>query len=283
MRSNRVWLAHNHLLSLQDSIRCASIAVCLFLVGCGAPSFEGIETSLSGSDGATSLSVAIPPSGGSQGAELLIAFLGIQANPNTSGPVGWTPVPGMDGFNATTCQADGRGIACQLSVYYKIADGSETSAEFRWGGSRGAAAAVLRYSNVDPAGPIGVVRTQRGSSAGPTAPVVTTTRDGSRVLRIVVIELDEVKLFLNGPLALTVEASTSRLNLVSFRDAVMDPINGCGPPLSECDATDRAIAIGVADDAHSTAASGTGPANWEMPGPDQWIGATIEILPPPER
>lgn len=281
MRSNRVWLAHNYGTSLQHLIGCAGIAASLFLVGCGTPTFEGVTTSLSGSDGATSLSVAIPPGSETESAELLIAFLGIQANPNTSGPPGWTPLPGMDGFNGATCQADGRGVACQLSVYYKIADGSETTAEFSWGGSRGAVAAVLRYSNVDPAGPIGVIRPQRGSSAGPTAPVVTTTRDDSRVLRIVVIELDEVKPFLTGSLALTEEASTSRLNLVSFSDAATDPTNGCGPPLSQCDATERAVAIGVADDGLSTA-GGAGPANWEMPGPDQWMGVSIEILRPPE-
>lgn len=256
------------------------MATTLLLGGCGlTPSFEGAETNRSGSDGVTSLSVSIPPSG-SDSAELLVAILGVQANPNTSGPEGWTPIPGMDGFNGTTCQADGRGTACQLSVYYRIADGSETAAEFSWGGARGAAGVVLRYSNVDPADPIGVVRSQRGSSDAPTAPVVTTTQDGSRVLRIVVVELDEIKPFLTGSVALTDEAPTSRINVVSFPDAATSPTNGCGPPLSQCDGTERAVALGVSDTRHPTI-EGSSPANWELPGPDQWVGASIEILRAP--
>ena len=120
--------------------------------------------------------------------DLLIAILGIQGNPNTSGPDGWAALPGFGGFNGATCQADGQGVACQLAVFYKIADESETDASFSWGGTRRAAGAVVRFSNVDASSPIGVSRPQRGSSATPTAPVVTTTRDGSRVLRIVVSE-----------------------------------------------------------------------------------------------
>ena len=276
MRSIRGWLAHN---SLKWSCRlasCAVVATSLFLAGCGpTPDFENAVTGHTGPAGASSLSIGVPP-GVSGNADLLIAVLAIQANPNTSGPDGWTGLPGFAGFNGATCQADGQGVACQLAVFYKVADGSETSALFSWGSMRRAAGAVLRFSNVDTNSPIGATRPQRGSSDTPTASRVTTTQDGSRVLRVVAAELDGARPFLTGSLALTDQPATARLNVVSFADALTDPTNGCGPPLSGCDATERAVALAVSDTRSSTAGV-AGPVSWELPGGDQWITASIEI------
>ena len=185
-------------------------------------------------------------------------------------------MPGLAGFNGATCQADGQGTACQLAVFYKIADGSETSASFSWGSMRRAAGTVLRFSNVDANAPIGVTRVQRGSSADPTAPVVTTTGAGNRVLRVVVAELDEARPFLGESLALADAPPSSRVNVVSFPDALADPTNGCGPPLSACDATARAVGLAVSDTRHSTAGA-SGPVSWELAGGDQWVAASIEI------
>ena len=272
-------LTHDCRPSLRQLAGYAVVASSLFWSGCGpSPSFVGATTDTSGTSRSTSLSVPIPPSGGGSGdgAELLVAILGIQGNPSTSGPDGWTPVPGFAGFNGATCQGDVRGVACQLSAFYKLADGSETTADFTWNGTRGAAGAVVRYSNVDPDDPIGEAASLRGTSVQPRAPGVTTTQDGSRVLRIVAVELDEVKRFLTGSVALTDEAPTARLNVVSFPDAETDPTNGCGPPLSGCDATETAVALGVSDTRHTTAEP-SGPANWELPSPDQWISGSIEI------
>ena len=189
-------------------------------------------------------------------------------------------VPGFAGFNGATCQADGQGTACQLAIYYKIADGSETDASFTWGARRQAAGAVLRFSNVDTTEPIGVARPQRGSSEQPAAPVITTTRDGSHVLRVLVCELDEARPFLGGSLALSDEPASSRLNLVSFPDTTTDPTNGCGPPLSGCDATVNAVGLAVSETRHRTAGA-SGPVSWELAGGDQWLGASIEIKRPP--
>ena len=254
----------------------ATVAACLFFVGCGSsPNFEDVVTSHTGPAGARSLSIPVPPNeSGSE--DLLIAILGIQANPNTTGPEGWTNVRGFPGFNGSTCQADGEGTACQLAVYYRIADGSETTASFSWGVTRGAAGAVLRFSNVDTNAPIGVARPDRASSVTPTAPTVTTTQDGSRVLRIVVCELDEAGTFLTGSVALTDEPPSSRLNVLSFPDALTDPTNGCGPPLSACDATVRAVGLAVSDTRHASAGA-SGPVSWELAGGDQWLAASIEI------
>ena len=273
------------LLMLRCSLfRCFVIATGLCLGGCGiltpTPNFEDVVTGQTGADGASSLSIAVPPGGAGNG-DLLVAVLGIKANPNTSGPDGWTAVPGLGGFNGATCQADGEGTACQLAVFYSIADGSETSVSFSWGSVRRASGAVLRFSNVDTSDPIGVARIQRGSSARPAAPVVETTRDGSRVLRIVVAELDEAKPFLDGPVALTDPPGFLRLNMVSFPDASTDPSNGCGPPLSACAATERAVGLAVSDTRH-TSAGASGPSRWELNGSDQWVTSSIEIRRPPD-
>ena len=282
MCSIRGWLAHDFLMSSRQLAWRATVATSLFLVGCGpSPTFEDAVTRYTGPAGASSLSIPVPP-GVSGSADLLIAILGVQANPNTSGPDGWTALPDFAGFNGALCQADGQGTACQLTVYYRIADGSETTASFSWGAMRQAAGAVLRFSNVDTNDPIGVTRPQRGSSDTPTAPVVTTTRDGSRVLRIVVCELDEAVTFLTGSLALADEPPASRLNVVSFPDALTDPTNGCGPPLSACDATVRAVGFAVSETRHSTV-SASGTASWELAGGDQWVTASIEIKRAPPQ
>ena len=274
MRSIQGWLTDDSLMPSRPLAWRATVAISFLLVGCGSsPNFEDAVTRITGPAGATELSIPVPPS---EGGDLLVAILAIQANPNTSGPEGWTGLPTFDGFNGATCQADGQGTACQLTVYYRLADGSETTASFSWGGIRRAAGAVVRFSNVDTDAPIGVTRHQRGSSEVPTAPVVTTTRDGSRVLRIVVCELDEARFFLEGSLALADEPASSRLNVVSFPDALTDPTNGCGPPLSACDASVRAVGLAVSDTRHATAGA-SGPATWELTGGDQWVAASIEL------
>jgi len=280
MCSIRSRLARNPLVMSHRLEWRAALVTSLLFVGCGpTPNFEEAVTNSTGQAGARSLSIPVPP-GESGQADLLIATLGIQANPTMTGPDGWTAVPGFSGFNDAVCQADGQGIACQLTVYYKIADGSETAASFNWGGVRQAAGAVLRFSNVDTNAPIGDARPARGTSETPTAPVITTTRDGSRVLRIVVSELDDAGAFLTGSSALTDEPPTTRLNVLSFPDATTDPANGCGPPLSACEGIVRAVGLAVSDARRATA-SPSGPADWALAYGDQWITASIEIKPPP--
>ena len=128
--------------------------------------------------------------------------------------------------------------------------------------------------------PIGAANQRRGSSDTPSAPVIVTTRDGSRALRIAVGELDEAGRFLRGAVALADEPPLSRLSIVSFPAAADDPTNGCGPPLSECDQIDRAVGLAVSDTRHATAGA-SGPVSWELGGGDQWLTATIEIKRPP--
>lgn len=256
----------------------AGVLTSLLVVGCGpTPNFEGVGIGQTGESGAGEVSIEVPP--GESGGDLLVAILGAPGNPNTSGPEGWTPVRGFRGFNAAMCQADGQGTSCQMAVFYKIADGSESTTSFSWGGSRQAAAVVLRYSNVDANEPIGASNQQRGSSDTVTAPVVETTRDGSRALRIAVVELDEAGPFVREAAAMSDVPPGERVNILSFPTGADDPENGCGPPMAGCD-TDRAVALAVSDTRHRTAGP-SGPASWELPAADQWLTATIEIRRPP--
>ena len=274
----RIWLARHALARSRRLVRGAGVLTSLLLVGCGpSPSFESAGIGQTGVTGAGEVSIPVPP--GVSG-DLLVAILGVPGNPNTSGPEGWTAVPGFGGFNGAMCQADGQGTACQMAVFYRIADGSESTASFSWGGERQAAAAVLRFSNVDVNNPIGAVNRQRGSSGLPTAPVIVTTRDGSRALRIALCELDDAAPFVSGAVALADEPPSSRLSIVSFPAAADDPTNGCGPPLSACDQIDRAVGLAVSDTRHATAGA-SGPVSWELGGGDQWLTATIEIKRPP--
>jgi hypothetical protein len=258
---------------------CAGVLTSLLLVGCGpSPNFESAGIGRTGLSGAGEVSIAVPARENASG-DLLVAILGAPGNPNTFGPEGWTAVRGFNGFNGAMCQADGQGTACQMTVFYKIADGSESTAAFSWGGSRQAAAAVLRFSNVDANDPIGAANQRRGSSDTVTAPVIETSRDGSRALRIAVVELDEAGPFVREEAAMSDVPPGERVNILSFPTSADDPANGCGPPMAGCE-TERAVALAVSDTRHRTAGP-TGPVSWELPAGDQWLTATIEVKRPP--
>ena len=277
----RIWLARHALARSRRLAWGAGVLTSLLLAGCGpSPSFESAGIGQTGVTGAGEVSIPVPP-GVNESGDLLVAILGVPGNPNTSGPEGWTAVAGFGGFNGARCQSDGQGTACQLAVFYRIADGSESTASFSWSGRRQAAAAVLRFSNVDVNDPIGAANQRRGSSDTPSAPVIVTTRDGSRALRIAVGELDEAGRFLRGAVALADEPPLSRLSIVSFPAAADDPTNGCGPPLSACDQIESAVGLAVSDTRHASAGP-SGPVSWELGGGDQWLAATIEIKRPPE-
>ena len=277
----RIWLARHARTRSRRLAGCAGVLASLLLVGCGpSPDFESAEIGQTGAAGAGEVSVPVPP-GVNENGDLLVAVLAVPGNPNTTGPEGWTTVPGFGGFNGAMCQSDGQGTACQLAVFYRIADGSESAASFSWSGTRQGAAAVLRYSNVDVNDPIGTANQRRGSSDTPSAPVIETTRDGSRALRIAIGELDDAGRFLSGSVALADEPPSRRLSIVSFPTAADDPTSGCSSPLSACDQIERAVALAVSDTRHASA-GGSGPVSWELGGGDQWLAATIEIKRPPD-
>lgn len=255
----------------------------VFLAACGDyPVYEAAATGNTGKNGAMSLSIPVPASTvGTAKGDLLLALAAVKINPALTAPAGWTVIPQINGFNTAICGSDGEGIACNLTAYYKIAAGDETSVVFGWpteGAPRQAAGAVLRYSRIDASAPIGAIGTQAGSSNTPTAPAVTTTRSESRVLRIAVSEADNVRNSLTTTI-LSGDPATSRFNILSFPPASVSLATGCGPPLSGCSYTNEAVGLAASDDGQKNAgASGT--ATWSLPGTEQWLGVTIEIKRP---
>jgi hypothetical protein len=264
-----------------------TLTVCLLLASCKllacdrAPIFENVATNWTGKQAAMSLSVSVPPSTiGQPAGDLLIAVLGAKINPAVSGPPGWTVIPQINGFNTAICASDDEGIACNMTAYYKIADGSEQSVQFGFPGGSPiqAAGAVMRYSRVDAASPIGAVGRQPGSSNAPTSPSITTTRADSRVLRLAISEADNVRNSLTNTV-LTAEPPFARFNILSFPPASTDLATGCGPPLSGCSYTNEAVGLAASDTVQQSVGA-TPTLSWSLPGTEQWLGVTIEIKKP---
>jgi hypothetical protein len=258
-------------------------SLCAACGSCGNyPIYEAQATGNTGKNAAMSLSIPVPANTvGNANGDLLIAFAAVKINPELIGPSGWTVIPQINGFNTAICGSDDLGIACNLTAYYKIADGSETSVAFSWpkeGSPRQAAGAVLRYSRIDTTSPIGAIARQAGSSNAPTAPDVTTTRSESRVLRIGVSEADNVRNSLTDTI-LSGDPAMSRLNILSFPAASVSLATGCGPPLSGCSYTNEAVGLAISDNGQKDVGP-AGTASWSLPGTDQWLGVTLEIKKP---
>ena len=224
-----------------------------------APVLEGIETSANG--GAMSINLGIPANTVGAGAgDLLVATVGVRGNPATTFPVDWTEVTGHAGFNQAICSIDDEGIACQLSIYWKISDGTETSVSvfLNAGNVSQAAGAVFRYSSTHTVTPIGQVSTQSGTSGTPTAPDLVTNENDVRVIQLVVSDT-------NGgsfpQLPLTDEPANAVFNLNS------------DTPLTRDD-----IVMGGAEFAQAVSGSNTGAGVWTG-GEDNWRGSTLTIRP----
>ena len=224
-----------------------------------APVLEGIETTTS--DGAMSINLGIPANTiGTGVGDLLVATVGVRINPSTTFPADWTAVTGLGGFNEAICSTDDEGIVCQLSVYWKISDGTETSvsAFLTPANVREAAGAVFRYSSTHTVTPIGQVTTQSGTSGTPTAPDLVTNENNVRVIQLVVSDT-------NGgsfpQLPLTGEPADAVFNLNS------------DTPL-----TRSSIVMGGAEFAEPASGSNTGAGVWTG-GEDNWRGATLTIRP----
>ncbi len=224
------------------------------------PTFVGVSEDRNGTpQGSSSLTLPVPS--GSAG-ELLVAVVGVKINPSTTTPAGWTPI--IAGFNGCTSASDpGLGIRAQLSAWWKISDGTESSVSFTFGpnvsqGSGG----VLRYAGADPASPIGPFSCDKGSSAAPTAPSVDTVSSDNRILRLVVSDADQAKSLF------TSEPATKRFEIESTT------VFGPGTAYT-IDAV-----VTAASDAPQAGAGATGTAAWALPSIDQWAAMTVAIQPP---
>lgn len=232
----------------------------LFILGlssCAHPIFEAVETTTSG--GSNSITLGIPASTrGSSAGDLLVATVGVRGNPATSFPSGWTAVDDHSGFNDAICTSDDGGIACQLSVYWKFASGSETSVNVGLtpANTPQAAGAVFRFSKTHTVNPIGQVATQNGNNGTPTAPNLVTNEKKVRVIQLVVSDT-------NGgsfpQLPLTAEPANAVFNLNSATPLTRD-----------------SIVMGGAQFRKAAAGSSTGAAVWTG-GENNWRGSTITI------
>ena len=224
------------------------------------PSFVGVAEDRNGNpQGTTSITLPIPS--GSDG-DLLIAVLGVKENPSTATPAGWTPI--IAGFNGCTSGQDPSiGIRAQLSAWWKIAAAGDTQVQFTWGAQviKQASGAVLRYSGADAANPIGPSNCDKGTSAAPTAPSVTTTSADNRVVRIAVTDADDAKSLF------TSEPATKRFEIEST--------SVFGPGSSY---TSEAL-VTAGSDAPQAAAGPTGTVAWALPSDDQWAAMTFSIQP----
>ena len=157
------------------AIRCW---ICSIICGPVVPRFESVITART-TDGeyaggaATTLKVPMPP--GVQPGDLLIAIMGVAINPTVGVSAGWKKI----------AEEDCPDFKCELSAYWRIADGSETDITFDFGPNpRQAAGAVLRYSDVATADPIGDPATASGTTTSPTAPALAGLHPKTRVLWI---------------------------------------------------------------------------------------------------
>jgi len=227
-----------------------------------APSFVGVTTdrTMGGFTGGadTSLSVGVPA--GAAG-DLLIFLVGVKINPSTTTPAGWTPI--VAGFNDAICASgDGLGIRCQLSAFWRVSDGTETSVSVTFGPNpRQAAGAVLRYAGADAVTPIGTHATQPGTGTTITAPSVTTSEADNRVLFVALADgADAQALFGSEP-------PTSRFNIPSTMPF--------GPGSSF---TIDAVVLAASDQAFP-AAGATGTVSWTLPSDEQYRTLSIPIRP----
>lgn len=226
------------------------------------PLFEAVDTT---NGVGNSMSIPVPAStSGSANGDLLIAIAGVFENPATSFPAGWTAVdPGLAGFNGATCTSDGDppGIPCQLSIYWKFSDGTETSVSVSIspGSPHHYVGAVLRYSGTHASMPIGPVAAQNGTGT-PVAPAITTTEANTLVLRAAVGDADpggggDTQSPLIGAPA------TERFALQSTTPQVI-----------------AASVMLAASDALQPAAGGSGTAAFTGTG-ENWAAATVGIRP----
>lgn len=221
------------------------------------PSFVAVAE-----DRNTGSAITLPVPAGAAG-ELLVAVLGVKINPSTSTPAGWTPI--IAGFNGCVSASDPSiGIRAQLSAWWKVSDGTETSVSFTLdtaGNISQASGGVLRYSGADTTDPIDVFACGNGTSAAPTAPSVTTTSNDDRVLRLVVSDADDAKSLF------TTEPATKRFEIESSVPF--------GPGAS---VTSEAVVTAASDEGQATAGP-TGTAAWALPSSDQWAAMTVAIKP----
>ncbi|MEM7538796.1 MAG: SdrD B-like domain-containing protein [Chloroflexota bacterium] len=148
-----------------------------------APTFGSVATAV---DGGSPTGVTINQPTGTATNDLLLAAIATDSGDETiSAPAGWTQID--QGNSGATGTSD-----ISFALFYKLATASEpASYTFSWAGGEDVSAAILRYVGVDASNPIHASASAIGSSYTPTAPSVTTTEEGTLVVRIFASDDDE--------------------------------------------------------------------------------------------
>ena len=229
-----------------------------------APAFQSVVTARTNNPSFNGgadygITVGVPP--GPAG-DLLIFLVGVKINPSTTMPAGWTPI--VAGFNDAICASDPSiGIRCQLSAFWRVSDGTETSVSVTFGPSvvRQASGAVLRYSGADTTSPIGTHATQKATDSNVVAPSVTTSEADNTVLFVALTDADDAQsLFTSQP-------PTAR-----FQQESTAPF---GPGSSY---TNDAVVLAASDRSYA-AAGATGTVSWTLPAAEQYRTLSIPIRP----
>ena len=133
------------------------------------------------------------------------------------------------------------------------------SVSFGAGVTKQASGAVLRYSGADATNPVDVSGCDKGSTAAPTAPSVTTTSADDRVVRLVVSDAEDARSLF------TSEPATKRFEIEST--------SVFGPGSSYT--IDAVVTAG--SDAPQAAAGPSGTAAWALPVAEEWAAQTVAI------
>ena len=209
--------------------------------GVGEITFESIFTAAHcGTNVASNLS---PPSGTSEG-DLLIAVVVTDGETVPIAPAGWTSALFENAVNEVT-----------MRLWWKIATASEPpSYIFSWGSPiEDSYGAILRYTGTHQTTPLHKFLLTTGFDAAPLAPSVTTTVDGTKILRTYGMDLCKASF---GPVDHDV-----RYNGCS-----------CGNAVHQC--------TGKGADADQPSAGASGTAGLTIVGSTAWVAFTVAIRPP---
>jgi hypothetical protein len=210
----------------------------------GEVTFRSVSTA---SEGVNATAVDVGKPAGTVQGDLLIASFTADGKPTLSPPdASWTLIEGGAGNPVDNTPSFG--------VWYKIAGASEPSVyTFTSDADTQLYIAVVRYDGQDPVSPINAsaIANSTGSST-PTAPDVTTTVDGCRILRLFGADDDDTPYAVPG-------GHSERYNGVSNTGT-----STCGSAGADTD---------------QTVAGATGIAAFSMNDVEEWQAVTIAITP----
>jgi hypothetical protein len=204
------------------------------------PVFEEFTEAALGSNN-TNLTINKPP--GTAAGDLLVAAVATDGN-NTSSlapPAGWNVI-----------NIDDRGGRVTFGVWWKLAGASESSSyTFNWSNGEHAYGWIMRFTGHDSTSPIDVDSNDKGESASPTSPSVTTTVDNTLILRLGGFDDDDITAGdpgLSGHTAINMGDSGNSAHTASGGSAyVMQPAAGAsGTPSFALTASEEYITVTIA-------------------------------------